>query len=102
MEITVKRRRAFILSPEPDASYGEGEPVVLGGVGFSPDFGSAGADEIVWSSNVTGFIGRGYELVTQSLPRGVHMLTLGVADGLGGEALARARLVVRPRDEYGL
>jgi hypothetical protein len=86
MAVPVKPRRPYILSPEPNSRFSQGEPVVLGGVGFSPDFQTAPLDEVVWTSNVDGFLGYGYEVITHTLTPGLHKITLGVADGLGGEA----------------
>jgi hypothetical protein len=96
--VEVKPRRAYIVSPDPGASFREGDSVVFGGLGFSPDFGTATFDETVWTSNIAGFIGSGFEVVTHTLARGVHMVRLGVADGLGGETSTHVQINIEPRD----
>jgi hypothetical protein len=96
--VEVKPRRAYIVSPDPDAFFREGDSVVLGGLGFSPDFGTATFEETVWTSNIAGFIGSGFEVITHTLARGVHMVRLGVADGLGGETSAQVQINIEPRD----
>jgi hypothetical protein len=88
MAVSVKPRRPYILSPEPNSMFLQGESVVLRGGGFSPDFQTAPFDEVVWISNVGGFLGYGYEVITHTLTPGLHKITLGIADGLGGEAAA--------------
>jgi hypothetical protein len=95
--VEVKPRRAYIVSPDPGASFREGDSVLFGGLGFSPDFGTATFEETVWTSNIAGFIGSGYEVITHTLARGVHMVRLGVADGLGGETSAQVQINIEPR-----
>ena len=97
MAVEVKPRRAYMLSPEADACFPEGESLVLAGVGFSPDFGTAAFEDVSWSSNVAGFLGYGYEMTTHTLERGVHILRLGVTDGVGGEATVHVRITIEPR-----
>ena len=97
MSVEVKPRRVYILSPESDARFSEGEPIVLAGVGFSPNFGTAAFEDVWWSSSVSGFLGYGYEMTTHTLERGGHVLRIGVADGVGGEATATVRITIEPR-----
>jgi hypothetical protein len=92
--VSVKPRQPYISSPAPGVNFAERESVALCGTGYSPDFGSAALDEIVWTSNVDGFLGYGYELYTHTLSRGVHTVTLGVADGLGGETSTTVRIAI--------
>jgi hypothetical protein len=81
-----KPRQAYILSPEPSASFAQGEPVVLRGGGFSPDFGTTEFEDVVWTSNVDGVIGVGHEVVAYRLSSGQHKINLSFPDGVGGEA----------------
>jgi len=97
--VPIKPRRPFIVSPEPDASFLQGESVVLAGLGYSPDFGTAPLDEVVWTSNVAGFIGYGYEVITQTLTPGLHKITLGVTDGIGAEASEDVLIRINPKEE---
>jgi hypothetical protein len=98
MAVSVKPRRPYILSPEPNSRFSQGEPVRLGGVGFSPDFQTAPLDEVVWISNVDGFLGYGHNLITQALTPGLHKITLSVADGLGGEASESLLIKIRQNE----
>jgi hypothetical protein len=97
LAVDIKPRRPYIVSPQPNASFREGDSVVLGGVGLSPDFGTATVEETVWTSNIDGFIGYGYEVITNGLARGIHMVRFAVADGLGGEASAEVRIKIEER-----
>jgi hypothetical protein len=96
-----KAMRAHILSPEPGATFVEGDLVLLRGIGFSPDFGTADFQDIVWTSNRDGFIGTGYEVLAQSLSAGRHKLIINFPDRLGGEAYASAFITVNPRGQEG-
>ena len=71
----------------------------MAGVGYSPDFETVTFDEVVWTSNVAGFIGYGYEVIINTLAPGLHKITLGVADGLGGEASADVLIRINPKEE---
>jgi hypothetical protein len=99
VSVPVKPRRPYIVSPEPGATFLQEEPVSLAGVGYSPDFETTPLDEAAWSSNVAGFIGYGYEIITETLAPGPHKITLSVADGLGGEASADVRIRIKPKEE---
>jgi hypothetical protein len=91
-----KPRETYILSPEPGATFEEGEPVVLQGGSISPDFETAGFGEAVWTSSVDGYIGAGYDMLTHTLSPGRHTITFGVSDGLTGrEAVANVDIMVR-------
>lgn len=82
----LKARTAFILKPEAKMAVGEGEPVILIGGAYSPDFGIADAADTVWSSSFDGVIGRGIEIVATELSRGPHTISLTVPDGTDGVA----------------
>jgi hypothetical protein len=77
----------------------QGESVVLAGVGYSPDFETTRLDEVVWTSNIAGFLGYGHQVITEALAPGPHKITLGVADGLGGEASADVLIKINPKEE---
>jgi hypothetical protein len=94
--VPVKQRQPYILSPEPNSVCVQGESVVLQGTAFSPDSQTVPPDEIAWTSNVGGFLGYGYQIITHTLIPGLHRITLNVADGLGGEASASTLIKIRP------
>jgi hypothetical protein len=89
-----KRRIASILSPEPRTEVPEGSPLVFRGGAYSPDFGLGEMGDVLWSSNLDGLLGRGFELVTEDLTAGVHAITLTVPDGLGGTTTAHVSIRV--------
>lgn len=99
VSVPVKPRRPFVVSPEPDSTFEQGESVVLTGVGYSPDFGTAPLDEVVWTSNVAGVIGYGEDVITETLSPGPHTITLRVADGFGGEASAEVLIRINSKEE---
>jgi hypothetical protein len=96
--VALKPRRPYIVYPEPDSTFAQGESVVLRGVGYSPDFETAPPDEVVWTSNVAGFLGYGYEVLPETLAAGLHKITLSVTDGRGGEASADVLIKKKPRE----
>src|SRR5262249_16965617 len=89
LQVPKKPRKAYILSPANSGmTFERGEGAVLLGGGFSPDFETADLDEVVWVSNRDGVIGTGYQVIAHSLSTGQHRISIGLPDGLGGEALA--------------
>jgi hypothetical protein len=92
-----KPRTAVILS-SPDNSneavkIRNGDVSFLGAA-FSPDTGLSAADDNVWTSNLDGFLGAGFEVQTSQLSPGWHLITLTAPDGLGGTATTSAQLRV--------
>jgi hypothetical protein len=94
LAVEQKPRVPNIVSPEPDATFLEGEPVVLLGDAFSPDFGTPDLEELVWRSNLDGVIDVGPKVITQELSVGQHRIILSVPDGLGGEAAASVPVTI--------
>jgi hypothetical protein len=84
--IPLKPRSATILSPPSTFETSATGSVVLRGGAFSSDFGLGAPQDVVWSSNVDGMLGRGFELVADDLSEGVHTITLTAPDGRGGVA----------------
>jgi hypothetical protein len=99
--LPVRPRRPFIVSPEPGSTFLHGESVVLAGTGYSPDFETTPLDEAVWTSNITGFIGYGHEAIVDTLPPGLHKITLSVMDGLGREASADVHIKIGANPDEG-
>jgi hypothetical protein len=90
----MKPRIASILSPDPGTEVTEGSQVVLRGGAYSPDFGLGEMEDAVWSSNLDGFLGRGFELVAEQLSAGFHTITVTVPDGVGGTTTAHVSIRV--------
>jgi hypothetical protein len=93
-EAPMKPRIASILSPEPGTEVTEGSQVVLRGGAYSPDFGLGEMEDAVWSSNLDGFLGRGFELVAEQLSAGFHTITVTVPDGVEGTTTAQVSIRV--------
>ncbi|HEX9131871.1 MAG TPA: hypothetical protein VF844_06240 [Ktedonobacteraceae bacterium] len=93
-----KPRQAYILLPEPGASFMEGSAVILRGGGFSPDFETTLHADVLWSSDIDGELGVGYELVLHTLSAGQHKITLSVPDGLGGKASSSVAITVNSKE----
>jgi hypothetical protein len=83
-----KPRRVHIISPAAGTTSRRGQLVVLRGCGYSPEFETSAADDLLWISNRDGVIGTGYEVITNALSVGWHKITLSVPDGMGGDASA--------------
>jgi hypothetical protein len=90
----VKPGRAWILSPADGTVICEGERLELYGVGFSPDFGTANFEDMVWSSDRDGLIDFGSFTVATNLSVGRHRIGLAVPDGVGRESVARVTIEV--------
>jgi hypothetical protein len=86
-------RTAAILSPEPTSDTASTRQV-LRGAAFSSDYGLGAPEDVVWSSNLDGVLGRGFELVADGLSEGMHTITLTAPDGQGGVATASTALRV--------
>jgi hypothetical protein len=91
-EVPRKRRRALIASPSDGDSVTAGEPLVLVGGGFSPDYGLSPPEEIVWTSDVDGLLARGLVAAAPALSPGPHTIRVVVADGEGRSSAARVRV----------
>jgi hypothetical protein len=91
-----KPRSAVILSPKSNSETGAARSAVLRGGAFSSDFGLGAMEDVVWTSNLDGVLGRGFEVVADDLSSGVHTITLSVPDGQGGMATASTLLRVTP------
>jgi hypothetical protein len=84
--VPTEPRQALILTPA------ETDVPVLRGAAFSSDHGLASPDDVVWTSNVDGFLGRGFELILDDLSEGTHTISLSAPDGEGGLATASTTL----------
>jgi hypothetical protein len=92
-----KPRKVYILSPERDSTFRRGEPVVLLGGGFSPDFQTTDFEDVTWTSSIDGLMGVGYQVIVHTLSVGRHKITLSFPDGLGGEASGSIFVRIEPR-----
>jgi hypothetical protein len=94
IEVPLKPRRAEILAPADGTTVAQGDALELLGGGFSPDFETAEAEDVVWTSSRDGALGIGYQVVTEHLSPGRHRIALTVPDGLDGEARASVAVTV--------
>jgi hypothetical protein len=53
-------------------------------------------EDVVWSSNIDGLLGRGFELIATDLSHGTHTLSLTAPDGLEGTTTAEVSIKVMP------
>jgi hypothetical protein len=90
----VKRRPrlAVIAGSTSPPPVHTGPLLELIGAAHSPE-GFAGEEELVWSSNRQGELGKGSYLIAHDLMAGEHVITLAAPDGVGGET--RASTVIR-------
>ena len=87
--------KAFIVSPQENASFFLKDPIILHGEVSDPkevpsdDEDTPSSDEsFSWSSDLDGEIGRGPEIALDSLTPGRHRITLTVSDREGNRGLA--------------
>jgi hypothetical protein len=90
-----KPARAFILAPLDGEHTGSAEPLLLSGVGYSPESGTTSPEGGVWTSDRDGELGRGKQVLVQGLTPGRHQLSLTVPDGLGHDTEASISIVVQ-------
>lgn len=72
-----------ILAPEAGSHFAQGEPVTFIGSARSATGDALPNATLVWSSNLDGEIGRGEEVVTETLSGGAHTITLTLVDPYG-------------------
>lgn len=97
------RPREVIVSRPPGHEHVHEEaPSVITAEVFSPQFGSARAREIEWTSDLQGRLTGGQRLNTASLTPGRHTITVTAPDGCGGKASRSFGLEVlaRPRAKH--
>ena len=89
----------FIVSPESNQLARQ--PFNL--EGYSADFedGELSGDNLVWSSDISGEIGRGNEVTCNNLSLGWHNIRLEASDSDGITGIAVIRVNVVPEDMYG-
>jgi hypothetical protein len=95
-QVPTKPRVASILSPTPGTEVPEGGEVLLRGGAYSPDYGLGDMEDVVWSSNIDGLLGRGFEVTATDLSRGTHTLSLTAPDGVDGTTTAEVSIRVTP------
>ncbi len=86
---------ALIEAPADGAAFAPGENVLLIGDGFDLEDGSLPEGRFVWTSDRDGALGGGRTVERNNLSKGVHTITLTVADSQGNPATAAIRVTVR-------
>jgi hypothetical protein len=94
IEVPQKARSAEILAPADRTTVAQGQEIEFLGGGFSPDFETSDAEDVVWTSSRDGTLGIGYQVVVNHLSPGRHRITMTVPDGLGGETRASVAVTV--------
>ncbi len=90
-----KPRTTVIIEPASQAVFRKGAAVTFTGEAFSPDTGSAPANEMEWSSSLDGTLGTGHRVIARSLRAGLHTITLRAPDGGGGRSVRTMRVRIR-------
>ncbi len=82
--IQVPNKKPMPVLLEPGAGlFAPDVVVVLRGSATDLEDGSIAEDKLIWSSNVQGELGRGYEVAINNLTPGPHTLTLTATDSQG-------------------
>ncbi len=92
--VVSKPPRAVIEQPAANASYLEGQPIRLRAAAWDPEDGSLTAEQLTWTTPVSGTLGHGAELEVSSLPPGSHLLTLQAMDSEGRSTTAQVYVEV--------
>jgi len=102
-QVPRKAPEVFILSPEmqsppePDMPvFAECRGLILVGNGTSPDDGALPGDQLEWSDDIQGPLGRGYLPPGPCLTAGIHKITLTGTDKAGRQATASIQVKVVP------
>lgn len=94
-KIARKPRKAYILTPaDKSTTIRQGEEIEFVGGGFSPEAGTTDFDEVTWYSDKDGLLGKGYQVFTNALSKGVHTVSLRFPNGLGKEASGSVSVTV--------
>jgi hypothetical protein len=73
--------QVHIVEPKTGSTYRVGQPVVLHGMALDAEDGTiVDPARLVWTSSISGTLGAGPELWINTLPFGVHRITLTVTD----------------------
>ena len=94
ISLPLKGRNILINSPKNNEQFIKGNMIYFSGVGFSPDFGISLHDEITWSTERHGVIGKGFQLMHSRLPEGEHEIRMTIPDGLGKEVSESIKITV--------
>jgi hypothetical protein len=92
-----KAVQAHVLAPSSGSEYTIGDPVTFQGFAFSPDRGNPSGENIIWSSNLDGLLGIGYQTVVRTLSVGRHRITLSAPDTADTESTATILITIRGR-----
>jgi N-acetylneuraminic acid mutarotase len=102
-QVPRKAPEVFILSPgasqppEPEMPvFAECRGLILVGNGTSPDDGALPGDQLEWSDDIQGPLGRGYLPPGPCLTAGIHKITLTGTDKAGRQATASIQVKVVP------
>ena len=95
--IPIKPRQAMIMTPRSTDVVKESEEISFMGTAYSCNFESCDLQEVVWTSNIDGVLGKGFTIVRR-LSQGLHTITFTIPDGLGNVSIASTLLRVKEED----
>ncbi len=81
--VPLKQPEVFLDEPPWGTDYRPGADILLTAEAFDPQEGWLPDDKIRWTSNVSGELGYGSELVVRNLPAGRHRITVTATNGAG-------------------
>jgi len=96
VQIGRKSPSGQIASPSEGTAFARPEAVLLLGRGIDLEDGELRGEALVWRSDRDGVLGTGNHVVTRSLSRGRHILTLTATDSDGGTATTSVAINMVP------
>ena len=89
--VDTKKPECMIFTPTDGASFNTLEDVVLSGVGFDLEDDDV---DLVWSSDIDGYLGAGAFVYSPALSNGLHVITLKAVDSGGEIALDQVSILI--------
>lgn len=83
-----------IVEPAGDLVVAYGQTVAFEGSAYDADDGTLDGDSLVWTSSLTGELGKGARFAVGDLGVGKHTITLSATDSMGGTSAATVRVNV--------
>lgn len=81
-------------APGDGAAFPAGQPVTLSGFAYDLEEGELGGPSLTYTSDRSGPLGTGSDVVAANLPVGVHTITLRAVDAAGNPSTAQIHITV--------
>jgi len=94
LEVPNSAPRPSIVGPKHGGTFPRGTAVILQGSAFDVEDLGLDGDRLEWTSNLDGSLGKGSEVMTETLRPGTHTITLTAKDKNGASGSAKITLII--------